>query len=64
MKRSLCFTAVVASLVAAGTLAAQNAPIAYARSFCIKVLPGKDAEYSKYMSEVSKPIQQVRADAG
>lgn len=50
---------------AAGLVAsAQNAPPQFARSFCIKVQPGKNAEFLKLMSDFSKPVAQVRADAG
>ena len=65
MRQSLCFVLVFASWVATDTLAAQDAQsVPYARSLCIKVQPGKDADFRKLMSDVSKPMAQVRADAG
>jgi hypothetical protein len=64
MRHSLCLAVVFTSCVAVSTLAAQNQPTPYARSLCIKVQPGKDAEWRKLVSDVSKPTAQVRADAG
>ena len=56
--------AIVFTCVAAFTVSAQNMPTPYARSFCIKVQPGKNAEFMKLMTDVSKPVAQVHADAG
>lgn len=44
-------------------LAAQNPPVRYAQSACLKVQPGKDAEYLKFRDTVSKRTAQIRADA-
>ncbi len=68
MRPSLCFSVIFSC--AAATLAAQNQTpqtpqsTTTARSFCIKVQPGKDSEYRKLAMDVSKPTAQVRADAG
>jgi hypothetical protein len=50
--------------VAGFTVTAQTTPTPFAKSFCIKVQPGKNAEFMKLMTDVSKPVAQVRADAG
>ena len=52
---------------ALGSLAAQNqstVSIPTIQALCIKVEPGKDAEYLRLMAEVAAPAAQVRANAG
>ncbi len=61
--------AIASACVAAFTVSAQttstpNTPTPFARSFCIKIQPGKNAEYMKLMNDVSRPVAQVHADAG
>jgi hypothetical protein len=63
MRRATRF-AIAFTCVAALTVTAQNAPAPSAKSFCIKVQPGKNAEFMKLMNDVSKPVAQIHADAG
>lgn len=56
--------AVAFTCVAVLTVNAQNTPTPSAKSFCIKIQPGKYAEFMKLMTDVSKPVAQVHADAG
>jgi hypothetical protein len=55
---------VAAFTVSAQNAAAQNVPTPFARSVCIKIQPGKNAEYMKLMTDVAMPVAQVHADAG
>lgn len=49
--------------MALNTVAAQIQQVQYTRSLCIKVEPGKMAEYTKLQSDI-KPALQAQADAG
>jgi len=55
-----------AALVAAfsASLAAQQAPSGYHTVACIKVKPGKDAEYRKWATDDLHKLQQAVADSG
>lgn len=61
-----CSTAVVLAFAAAASPAfAQNAADPpTARVYCIKVNPGKGAEFDAFLRDVSLPLAQVRADSG
>src|ERR1700736_1351654 len=58
------FACVAAFTVSAQNTPTQNMPTPFARSFCIKIQPGKNAEFVKLMADVSKPVAQIHADAG
>jgi len=49
---------------AAMNAVAQNAPGPFAKTYCVKVEFGKEGEYFKLMTDVSKPMVQVLADNG
>ena len=55
-----------AALVAAFSvsLSAQQAPNGYHTVACIKVKPGKEAEYRKWAAENGRKLQQANADSG
>jgi hypothetical protein len=61
--RLLGFVAVsIAMGLAAATSRAQDQPTV--REYCIKVAPGKAAEYEAFLRDVSVPLAQARADSG
>lgn len=61
--RVLGFAAVsIAVGLAASTSLAQEQPTV--REYCIKVAPGKAAEYEAYLRDVAVPLAQARADSG
>jgi hypothetical protein len=64
--RGLTFTAVSMAMgLAASTGHAQDQnPQPTVRDYCIKVAPGKGAEYEAYLRDVAGPLNQSRADAG
>lgn len=62
MRISLWCAAVLCCGVSA--MVAQTQSPGSARSLCIKVLPGKDADFRKLIADVTKPATQARADAG
>jgi len=60
--RSFLSVAIVAAFSA--TLLAQQAPSGLHRVACIKIQPGKSAEFSKWMATDVHAYQQVRVDSG
>jgi len=57
----LAAVSIVVGLIAS-TGRAQEPPTV--REYCIKVAPGKAAEYEAYLRDVSVPLAQARADSG
>jgi len=64
--RLLTFTVVsiVAGLAASTTQAQGQSEPPSVRDYCIKIAPGKAAEFEAYLREVSVPLAQARADSG
>lgn len=64
--RVLTFAAVSLALgLAASTSRAQDQnPRPTVRDYCIKIAPGKGAEFEAYLRDVSVPLAQARADSG
>jgi hypothetical protein len=64
--RSLVFVAVItAAALTASTVRAQDqGEPPTARHYCIKVTPGKDAEFRAFLRDVMVPLNQALADAG
>ena len=64
--RVLTFAAVsIAVGLAAATSRAQDQnPRPTVRDYCIKIAPGKGAEFEAYLRDISLPLAQARADAG
>jgi hypothetical protein len=66
-RRSLTLVAVslTMGLVSGATLFAQGqAEPPTSREYCIKVAPGKGAEYEAFLKDVSLPLNRARADSG
>jgi hypothetical protein len=53
-----------AALAATGAAAQGQAPPPMIREYCVKVAPGKGAEYAALLRDVMVPLNQSRADAG
>jgi hypothetical protein len=63
--RSLPIVAVLLAAPSAASHAfAQNPDPPTVRAYCIKVNPGKSAEFEAFLRDVSLPLAQVRADSG
>lgn len=60
--RSLLSVAIAAALSA--TLLAQQAPSGYHTVACIKIKPGKSAEFRKWSATDARAFQQARVDSG
>jgi hypothetical protein len=52
------------AIVMAGQLLGQPQPVYFQTLNCIKVLPGKRAEYRQFVEDTTRKVMQVRADAG
>jgi hypothetical protein len=63
MKRWVCCITVVLGLFSAGT-EAQDQPGGYHRVACIKVKPGKEAEYRQFIADATRKFFQSSADSG
>ncbi|MEO7142584.1 MAG: hypothetical protein ABI165_03690 [Bryobacteraceae bacterium] len=64
MKHRSRFAMALGLCVVSTTAVAQNATVPFAKSVCIKVQPGKDADFNRLVTDVLRPSAQVRADAG
>jgi hypothetical protein len=65
--RARAFTLLAVSLslsLAAAVASAQSQPSPTVREYCVKVAPGKAAEYTAFLRDVTVPLNQSRADAG
>jgi hypothetical protein len=64
--RVLAFAVVsmAVGLAAASSDAQDQAPPATVRDYCVKVAPGKGAEFEAFLRDVYVPLSQSRADAG
>jgi len=54
----------VLTILSALTVRAQQQATAYASTSCVKVQPGKAAEFAKFQNDVEKKIVQLQADEG
>lgn len=62
-----CWTGAVSIaglLSAASSLWAQTEPLVYGTSTCVKVVPGKAAEFERFVAEVTRKLMQVSIDEG
>jgi hypothetical protein len=62
--RTRLFLVIVSATLLAGELRAQQQPLQHRAVICVKVLPGKAAEYRQFINNVVKPIWQAQADSG
>ena len=62
-KRTLFLSAALVAVFSV-SLAAQQAPSGYHTVACVKVKPGKEAEYRKWAAEDGHKFQQANADSG
>jgi hypothetical protein len=61
--KTMRITALAAFCFSVGSAQTQTQPT-YVRDLCVKVAPGKNAEYSAFMRDVTAKMQQARIDAG
>jgi hypothetical protein len=60
----LCVVSLAAGLSAGSALAQGQPELSTVRLYCVKVAPGKAADYEAFLRDVTVPLNQSRADAG
>ena len=62
--RSTLFLALASAVLTTSAANAQPQSNLYQTLICVKVTPGKTAEFRRFINDATKPAMQVRADAG
>src|ERR1039458_10141747 len=54
----------IAGLILPAALLPAQAPVPHVRTICVKVAPGKTAEYEAYLRDISLKLLRARVDDG